>query len=328
MIVQKLSRLILQQLPQQVRNIHVSVIGAANEVGSRVALKLKQNEKISRINLHDFDEDAATAVARNLYQLPGGPPVAVFGSDDLKSAVAMSHLIIMVCDTGTSRFRKDEIARCNAPALKLVCEAMALRNPDAILAISSSPVNSMVPFASAILHKYNAYNPFKVFGVANIDIARAKSCAAKELKANPRHLSLPVLGGRSEDTTVPLFSNLEPDFYHLDETNAAKLTRSLRQPSFYKKPKSLLTSWAVTESSEKVVDAMSGTDVELHCFAANPGFGTRFFAAPVTFGREGIKRAANNFKMNKLECSLLCDSVPVINADVAIGEGLAAEYNI
>ncbi|KAJ2950480.1 hypothetical protein O0L34_g8724 [Tuta absoluta] len=329
MVFQNLSsRLILQQLPRQVRKIHVSLIGAANEIGSKVAIKLKQNEKISKLNLHDFNEEAATAVARNLYQIPCGPSVYVFARDDLNAAIEKSHLIIMVCESHHSRAKKDEIARNNAPAVKLVCEAMANSNPDAILAISTSPVNSMIPFASAILQKYNAYNPFKVFGVANIDVVRAKSCAAKELKANPRHLSIPVVGGRSEDSTVPLFSNLKPEFYFLDETNAAKLTRQLRHPLVYiNKPRSLLTAWAVTESCEKVVDALSGIDVELHCYTANPGFGTRFFASPVTFGREGLKHADNNFSMSPLECNLLCDSVPIINADVAIGEGLASEYN-
>lgn len=317
-----------------VRNVQLSVIGAASEIGSKLSLLLKKNNKVTKLNIYDNDS-MVHGLAIELNQIPGGPKVSSYdGEKDLPAAITQSHLILMVTRTPrTNGLTRTTMLQVNAPPVQKLCKAISENNPDAFLAISTNPVNSILPFASAMLYRYNCYNPFRVFGITHIDTARARSYAGKTLQANPRHLQIPVIGGHSEQTVVPLFSNLTPDFYTLDVGQADLLTRLVKKAGT--EVLSLkggngsavaAVAWSVNEFAEGLVDALWGNEVEVHCFTANPHFGTRFFGGPTIIGPHGIIRTCCNFQMSNLECGLLSDAVSVINNDVALGEDLCGTY--
>lgn len=317
-----------------VRNLQLSVIGAASDIGSKLSLLLKKNPKITKLNIHDNDSKVH-GLAIELNQIPGGPTVSSYdGENDLPAAIAQSNLILMVARTPpTIGITSNTMLQANAPPVQRLCKAISEINPDAFLAISTNPINSMLPFASAMLYRYNCYNPFKIFGITHIDTARARSYAGKTLQANPRHLHIPVIGGHSEQTVVPLFSNLTPDFYTLDVGQADLLTRLVKKADTEilslkggKGSAVATVAWSVNEFAEGFVDALLGQEAEVHCFTANPHFGTRFFAGPTIIGPRGIIRTCCNFQMSNLECGLLSDAVSIINNDVALGEDLCGAY--
>lgn len=316
------------------RNVQLSVIGAASDTGSKLSLLLKKNNKIAKLNIYDYDSKVH-GLAIELNQIPGGPTVSSYdGEKDLAAAIAQSNLILMVARTPrTNGVTKSTMLQINAPHVQKLCKAISENNPDAFLAITTNPINSMLPFASAMLYRYNSYNPFRVFGITHIDTARARSYAGKTLQANPRHLHIPVIGGHSEQTVVPLFSNLTPDFYTLDVDQADLLTRLVKKAGTEvlslkggNESAVAAVAWSVNEFAEGLVDAFWGNEVEVHCFTANPHFGTRFFGGPTIIGPHGIIRTCCNFQMSDLECGLLSDAVSVINNDIASGEDLCETY--
>ncbi|PZC82551.1 malate dehydrogenase [Helicoverpa armigera] len=311
-----------------VRNVQITVIGAVGEVGANLALLLKQNLKLHKLNLYDDDEKNIGA-AMELGHLPGGPQVSGFtGVNGLHAAVRGSELVVMAQRVprkpGNSR---EQMIAANAPAMQRLCRAIADENPGAFLAISTNPLNSMVPFASALLYKYGAYNPFKVFGVTHIDSARARIYAAHALQVSCRNLFLPVIGGHSDDTVIPLFSNICPSEYTIDPCQADTLTRLVRKSGteivFQKQgceSAVLGMAWSLNEFCNLMIEAICGGEVVVNCYTANPHFGTRFFSGPTVIGPYGIIRACCEFTYSDYESFLVTASVPVINRDVTLGE--------
>lgn len=310
------------------RNLQASVIGAGGEVGSNLSLLLKQNNKLHRLQLYD-DDEKILGTAMELGLMPGGPEVTAHaGSNNLHAAVRGADLIVMVHRVPRKPgYTREQMLAANAPAVHKVCRAMVDENPTAFLAIASIPLNSLVPFASALLYKYGVYNPFKIFGVTHLDVARARTYAANALNVSTRNLSLPVIGGHSDETIIPLFSNISPADYCIDPCQANTLTRLLRKSGteivFQKQGNEaavLGVAWSIYEFCDLIFDAICGSQVVVNSYTANPNFGTRFFSGPTTVGPYGMTRACQQFCYNDYESFLVSASVPVINRDVTIGE--------
>lgn len=85
-----------------------------------------------------------------------------------------------------------------------------------MIAIATNPVNSLVPVASEVMKKFGVYNPKTIFGVTTLDIMRTNIFAAKVAGIAPEKVQVPVIGGHSDKTIVPLLSHSSP---HLDLTN-------------------------------------------------------------------------------------------------------------
>ncbi|XP_026747325.1 uncharacterized protein LOC113508456 [Trichoplusia ni] len=327
------SRLICNVLQKSInyvpwRNVQVSVIGAAGEVGSCLSVLLKQNYKIKRLKLYD-DDDKVKGIGMELDHIPGGPKVSAFsGNNMLPMSIDSADLVVMVQRVprkpGNSR---DQMIAANAPALQRLCRAIADQNPETVLAISTNPLNSMVPFASALLYKYGCYNPFKVLGVTQIDSARSRTYAANVLNVSPRSLRLPVIGGHSEESIIPLYSNMTPIEFCVDPCQADSLTRLVRKAGtevvFQKQgyeSATLAFAYSINEFVDSIIDALRGGEVVVNCYTANPHFGTRFFSGPTVVGPYGIIQACHEFTYSDYESFLLSSSVPVINRDVSLGE--------
>ncbi|KAJ0179436.1 hypothetical protein K1T71_005148 [Dendrolimus kikuchii] len=310
------------------RNVQVSIAGAASDIGSNVALLLKQNMKVRRLQLYD-DDDRVKGIGYELGNIPGGPLVSVFAGDrKLGPAIRSSEIVLMVArlprNPGKTR---EQMMAANAPNLEELCRAVAEHNQDAFLAISTNPINSIIPFASSLLYKYNCYNPLKVFGITHIDSARSRAFAANAINASARELNIPVIGGHSDETIIPLFSNLTPSHLCIDQCLADTLTRLVRKAGtdvvtqkHGHESATLAMAWSINEFVDNIIDAVNGSEVVVSSYTANPNFGTRFFAGPTIVGADGIIQTCCNLPMNELECYLLNCSIPIINKEIAQGE--------
>lgn len=309
------------------RNMQITVVGAANEIGSNLALLLKQNPKIRQLKLYD-DDERVKGVGTELAHVPGGPYIAAYGSGDLGPAVQSSDLIVMVSRTPRrAGFTREQMIAANAPAVQQLCRAIVNHNPEAFLAISTNPINSIIPFASGLLYNYNCYNPYKLFGITHIDTARSRAFAGNALHVNPRYLNVPVIGGHSNETIIPLFSNLTPTYYSVNSCQADMLTRLVRKAGTEvllqkqgNESSTLAMAWSIHEFVDGLIDAMCGSEVVLNCYTANPHFGTKFFSGPTNIGCYGIIQTCCDFPMSDYECYMLNTATPAINRDVAMGE--------
>jgi len=73
-------------------------------------------------------------------------------------------------------------------------------------------VNSTVPVAAETLRAAGVFDPARLFGVTTLDVVRASTFAAHALggDADPTTIKVPVIGGHSGATILPLYSQAQP----------------------------------------------------------------------------------------------------------------------
>ncbi|XP_050362980.1 malate dehydrogenase-like [Nymphalis io] len=317
----------------QYKYIQVSVIGAASEIGKNVALLLKLNHLIRRLQIYD-DDNTVHGICLELARIPGGPTVTSFSGDIfLPAAVRYSRLVLMVSRVPRKLgYTREQMLEYNALPVQKICRTLPEHNPDAFFAISSNPINSIISFASALLNNYRAYNKYKLFGITTIDTVRTRALLGNALRVNPRHLHVPVIGGHSDNTIVPLFSNILPSHYSITQSQAETLTRLVRKSGNdvlnLKVGVDAAThamAWSINEFTEHLLEALCGGYTIVNSYTVNPHFGTKFFSGPNKVGPSGIIETCRSFVMSEYERNLLDQAVPLINREIAQGEDYIQE---
>ena len=106
---------------------------------------------------------------------------------------------------------RDDLFKINAGIVQSLVEGIAEHCPKAYILVISNPVNSTVPIAAEVLKKKDVFDPKKLFGVTTLDVVRAKTFVAEITGAkDPSKTIIPVIGGHSGETIVPMFSQAEP----------------------------------------------------------------------------------------------------------------------
>jgi len=106
---------------------------------------------------------------------------------------------------------RDDLFKINAGIVKGLIEGIATTCPDAYILVISNPVNSTVPIAAEVLKKAGKFNPKKLFGVTTLDVVRAETFAQQFTgEKDPSKTNIPVIGGHSGETIVPLYSKAKP----------------------------------------------------------------------------------------------------------------------
>lgn len=90
----------------------------------------------------------------------------------------------------------------------------------------SNPVNSTVPIVAEVLKSHKVFNPKKLFGVTTLDVVRASTFTAEITSgSSPSDLVIPVVGGHSGKTIIPLFSQAKPSVKIPEDKLQALTTR-------------------------------------------------------------------------------------------------------
>jgi malate dehydrogenase len=106
---------------------------------------------------------------------------------------------------------RDDLFKINAGIVKGLIEGIVKYCPKAFILVISNPVNSTVPIAAEVLKAAGVFDPKKLFGVTTLDVVRAETFVAEITgEKNPAKLNIPVIGGHSGETIVPLFSQAKP----------------------------------------------------------------------------------------------------------------------
>ena len=106
---------------------------------------------------------------------------------------------------------RDDLFKINAGIVKGLIEGIAQHCPKAYVLIISNPVNSTVPIAAEVLKAAGVFDAKRLFGVTTLDVVRAETFVASIVGEKvPSKLNIPVIGGHSGETIVPLFSKAKP----------------------------------------------------------------------------------------------------------------------
>lgn len=275
----------------------VAVLGAGGGIGQPLSLLLKLNHKVTDLALYDIR--GAPGVAADVSHVPTNSTVKGYNPDQIEEALTGSDVIVI--PAGVPRkpgMTRDDLFNTNASIVRDLAKAAADYAPNAAVCIISNPVNSTVPIVAEVFKSKGNYNPNKLFGVTTLDVLRAARFVSEVAGTNPVNENVPVVGGHSGVTIVPLLSQTK----HKDlsgETRDALVHRiqfggdEVVQAKDGAGSATLSMAQAGARFAGAVLDGLAGEKDVIECtFVDSPLFkdkGVDFFSTKVTLGVDGVK---------------------------------------
>ncbi|MDD6178081.1 MAG: malate dehydrogenase [Ruminobacter sp.] len=306
----------------------VAVLGAAGGIGQPLSLILKSRLPAgSELALYDV-APFTPGVAVDLSHIPTDVNVEGFTGDE-GLVKAVSNADVVVIPAGMARkpgMDRSDLFKFNANIVKSLAEAVAKNAPKACVAIITNPVNTMVPIAKEVFVKAGCYDANKLFGVTALDILRSETFWADRIGYSRGSLVVPVIGGHSGTTILPIFSQCI-GYSEVSADEIASLTTRVQNAgtevvNAKAGAGSATLSMAVAGAgfALKIVDGLLGKPGVVACAYVNGNTGyADFFAQPVLLGKNGIAKFMPLGKLSDFEAKNLQDMLPTLKADIAQG---------
>ncbi|MFT6085208.1 MAG: malate dehydrogenase [Glaciecola sp.] len=274
----------------------VAVLGAAGGIGQALSLLLKtQLPAGSELALYDVSP-VVPGVAVDLSHIPTDVAVSGHGKDDLADALKGCDIVLI--PAGVPRkpgMDRSDLFNINAGIVKNLIEAVADNCPQACIGVITNPVNTTVAIAAEVLKAKGVYDKNKLFGVTTLDVIRSETFIAnlKGLKTTEVHV--PVIGGHSGTTILPLLSQVDGVSF-TDEEIASLTTRIQNAGTEVVEAKAgggsatLSMGQAAARFCLSLVAAMQGEAVVEYAYVQVDGSDdAAFFAHPVRLGINGVE---------------------------------------
>ncbi|CAD6581578.1 MAG: hypothetical protein CYPHOPRED_001655 [Cyphobasidiales sp. Tagirdzhanova-0007] len=210
----------------------VAVLGAGGGIGqppililgfhfvSPVSLLLKQSHALTELALFDV-VPVVFGVAADISHVNTPSVVTGYTKDNDGLAKALTGCDIVVIPAGVPRkpgmtrddlFKFMSTIKINASIVRDLATGVAQHCPKAFVCVISNPVNSTVPICAQVFKQAGTFDPKRLFGVTTLDIVRASTfvTAALGIPTEAPKYSIPVVGGHSGATIVPLLSQATP----------------------------------------------------------------------------------------------------------------------
>ncbi|GAA5805914.1 malate dehydrogenase, NAD-dependent [Helicostylum pulchrum] len=189
--------------------VKVTVCGAAGGIGQPLSLLLKQSNLITHLSLYDIVN--TPGVAADLSHINTQSKVTGHvGAAQIEEAIKDSTIVVI--PAGVPRkpgMTRDDLFKINAGIVRDIAVAAAKFAPNAYMCIISNPVNSTVPIVAEVFKQFNVYDPRRIFGVTTLDIVRASTFVTELIGGDASTLRVPVIGGHSGVTILPLLSQVK-----------------------------------------------------------------------------------------------------------------------
>jgi len=220
---------------------------------------------------------------------------------------------------------RDDLFKVNAGIVKGLISAIAKNAPKAIIALITNPVNSMVPIAAEVLKKAGVYDHRKLFGVSTLDIVRAQTFIGELKHIDPSNIRIDVVGGHSEDTMIPLFSQvhgvtfIEGDVKNLTERVKAAGTVVVNAKDGAGSA-TLSMAYAGARFVNSLIRGLRGDAGVVECaFVEVEGQETKFMALPVELGKNGIEKVHPVGHMSDFEKEQFKTMIPILQKNIETG---------
>ena len=274
----------------------VAVLGAAGGIGQALSLLLKtQLPAGSELALYDV-APVVPGVAVDLSHIPTAVKVTGHGKDDL--AEALTGCDVVLIPAGVPRkpgMDRSDLFNINAGIVKALVEGIADNCPSACTCIITNPVNTTVAIAAETLKAKGVYDKNKLFGVTTLDVIRAETFVAELKDLDPANTHVPVIGGHSGTTILPLLSQVEGVDFSDDEV-ASLTTRIQNAGTEVVEAKAgggsatLSMGQAAARFCLSLVAAMQGDNVVEYTYVqTDDSDDAAFFSHPVRLGPNGVE---------------------------------------
>ncbi|KAL9587562.1 MAG: hypothetical protein Q9212_000139 [Teloschistes hypoglaucus] len=233
-------------------------------------------------------------------------------NDGLKKALTGADVVVI--PAGVPRkpgMTRDDLFNINAGIVRDLITGVAETSPKAFILIISNPVNSTVPIAAEVLKKAGVFDPKRLFGVTTLDVVRAETFVQEITgEKDASKTVIPVIGGHSGETIVPLFSQAKPAV-NIPADKLGPLVHRVQfggdevvQAKGGAGSATLSMAYAGYRFTESVIKAVKGQKgIVEPSYVYLPGIsggeaiaketGVDFFSVPIEFGSSGAEKAHN-----------------------------------
>ncbi|MDX7998630.1 malate dehydrogenase [Xenorhabdus sp. Reich] len=305
----------------------VAVLGAAGGIGQALALLLKtQLPSGSELSLYDI-APVTPGVAADLSHIPTEVKVTGFAGEDATPALAGADVVLI--SAGVARkpgMDRSDLFNINAGIIRNLVQQVAKTSPKALIGIITNPVNTTVAIAAEVLKKEGVYDKNRLFGVTTLDIIRSNTFVAELKGKKVEETEVPVIGGHSGVTILPLLSQI-PDVSFTDEEVAALTKRIQNAGTEVVEAKAgggsatLSMGQAAARFGLSLIRGLQGESNVIECsYVEGDGEHARFFAQPVRLGKNGIEEHLDIGKLSDFEQKALNNMLDVLKKDIELGE--------
>ncbi|KAL2913842.1 malate DEHYDROGENASE, NAD-dependent [Polyrhizophydium stewartii] len=192
--------------------VKVAVLGAAGGIGQPLSLLLKANPLVTELALFDIVNTPGVAADLSHINTPA-KVTGYIGDEQLGDALKGAHVVVI--PAGVPRkpgMTRDDLFNINAGIVKNLATGAAKHCPKAFVAVISNPVNSTVPIVAEVFKQHGVFDPKRIFGVTTLDIVRAATFVSEITGADVASTNVPVIGGHSGATILPILSSLSHSF--------------------------------------------------------------------------------------------------------------------
>lgn len=304
----------------------VAVIGAAGGIGQALALLLKNNLPAGcELALYDI-APVTPGVAADLSHIPTPVTVKGFSGEDPTPALDGANVVLI--SAGVARkpgMDRADLFNINAGIIKGLAEKIAVSCPKACVGIITNPVNTTVAIAAEVLKKADVYDKNRLFGVTTLDIIRSETFVAALKGLNPAEVKVPVIGGHSGVTILPLLSQVKGVQFSDDEI--LSLTSRIQnagtevvEAKAGGGSATLSMGQAAARFGIALVKALQGEAgiVEYAYIDGNTGHAP-LFAQPVKLGKNGVEELLDIGELSKFEENALQSMLETLHEDIQKG---------
>jgi len=305
----------------------VAVLGAAGGIGQALALLLKtQLPAGSELSLYDI-APVTPGVAVDLSHIPTAVKIKGFCGEDATPALVGADVVLI--SAGVARkpgMDRSDLFNVNAGIVRNLVQQIAVTCPQACIGIITNPVNTTVAIAAEVMKKAGVYDKNKLFGVTTLDTLRANTFVAELKGKQPQDIEVPVIGGHSGVTILPLLSQV-PGLTFSD-SEVAELTKHIQnagtevvEAKAGGGSATLSMGQAAARLGLSLVSAIQGKTGSVECaYVEGKGEYTRFFAQPVLLGKNGVAELKEFGKLSAFEQQALDSMLDVLRQDIQLGE--------
>jgi malate dehydrogenase len=304
----------------------VVVLGAAGGIGQALGLLLKTDLPAdTELSLYDI-APVTPGVAADLSHIP--TPVKVEGFSGGDPSPALVNADIVLISAGMARkpgMDRSDLFNINAGIVENLVTSCADNCPKAMIGIITNPVNTTVAIAAEVLKKKGVYDPSRLFGVTTLDVIRSSTFVAEKNDRDPRDVSVPVIGGHSGITILPLLSQSGFDFSDQDAAAMTKRIQNAGTEVVEAKAGGGSATLSMGQAAAKfglsLVRALNGEKDVIECtYVEGSGEYARFFAQPVLLGKNGVEKILSFGSLSEFEQNTLNDALETLRSDIKIGE--------
>ncbi|KAJ3642385.1 hypothetical protein Zmor_025178 [Zophobas morio] len=304
----------------------VTILGGGGNVAKSVALMLKQTPLIDEVCLYDTKSLEGFAADLN-YIDTKCKVTSYFGPKDIQHALSKATVVVVfACCQHSDSFTYSNLFDKNAPIVKDLAGHISKYAPKSLIAIGAEPINSMVPMFSEVMKKHGNYNPCTIFGVTTIDVVRTNRFVAEVLGLDPECVIVPVIGGHSEKTIVPVLSKAAP-CNELTNKELEDITNSVRQADDnLMKIRSdgayLSYGFSTARFVLALVKAAKGHCDVVECafVKSNVHPQLKYMVTPLVLGPGGVVKNFGVPTLSDYEECLLENAIPLLAEDIKKGE--------